>query len=290
MILKEALKQGVIQLKKNNIQSPELKARLLLQHKLNVTREYLIINDTMQIEERTEKQYFEAIQEIIQGKPLQHITNKQEFMGMTFFVNEDVLIPRPDTENLVEEVINLIKKDRKEKNKEEKVRILDLCTGSGAIAVSIAKYVEECKIIAIDISQKALKVAKTNAKINDTEEKIEFMQSDLFKNLNEKIHKFDIIVSNPPYIETETIKKLDIEVQKEPLIALDGGIDGLDFYRKIIENSGKFLNKNGYLCFEIGYNQKQRVIEILEKYKFKEIYCKKDIGDNDRVIISKVGE
>ena len=290
MILKEVIKQGIIQLKKNNIQSPELKARLLLQHKLNVTREYLIINDTMQIEEKTEKQYFEAIQEIMQGKPLQHITNKQEFMGMTFFVNEDVLIPRPDTENLVEEVINLIKKDRKEKNKEEKVRILDLCTGSGAIAVSIAKYVEKCKIIAIDISPKALKVAKTNAKINDTEEKIEFMQSDLFKNLNEKIHKFDIIVSNPPYIETETIKKLDIEVQKEPLIALDGGIDGLDFYRKIIENSSKFLNKNGYLCFEIGYNQKQRVIEILEKYKFKEIYCKKDIGDNDRVIISKVGE
>lgn len=281
MLLKELQKMGIKELKQKGIEESEVKARLLLQHELKVTREYLIINNNEQIEKKIEKKYIEDIQKIIQGVPLQHITQKQEFMGNTFFVNENVLIPRPDTEVLVEEVINILRK-------EKSTKILDICTGSGAIAISIAKNIENVKIYATDISKNAIEVAKKNAKINKVEEKIEFIESNLFKNISE--NDFNIIVSNPPYIESEVIKTLDIEVQKEPIIALDGGIDGLDFYREIIEKANKYLSKNGYLCLEIGYHQKEEVTKIIEKYKYKDTYSKKDLGNNDRIIITKVGE
>ena len=162
----------------------------------------------------------------------------QEFMKMNFYVDENVLIPRSDTEILVEEVINISKKINAKK-------ILDLCTGSGAIAISLAKYIENSEITAVDISKKALEIARTNAKNNDVENQITFVESDLFKNLKED--KYDVIVSNPPYIKREVIKKLNKDVQKEPIIALDGGYDGLDFYRKIINESEKYLKFNGYL-------------------------------------------
>lgn len=281
MLLKELQKMGIEELKQKGIEEPEVKARLLLQHELKVTREYLIINNNEQIENKIEKKYIEDIQKIIQGVPLQHITQKQEFMGNTFFVNENVLIPRPDTEVLVEEVINILRK-------EKSTKILDICTGSGAIAISIAKNIENVKIYATDISKKAIEVAKKNAKINKVEEKIEFIESNLFENISE--NDFNIIVSNPPYIESEVIKTLYIEVQKEPIIALDGGSDGLDFYREIIEKANKYLSKNGYLCLEIGYHQKEEVTKIIEKYKYKDTYSKKDLGNNDRIIITKVGE
>ena len=223
-------------------------------------------------------EYFVNIDKLTKGVPLQHITHTQEFMKMDFFVNENVLIPRQDTEILVEEVIEIAKRM-------EKPKILDLCTGSGAIAISIAKNVPSAEVWAIDISEKALEVAKKNA--NNLQAKVKFKKSNLFNNINKT--KFDIIVSNPPYIKKADIKLLSNEVQKEPEIALDGGYDGLDFYRKIASQAIDYLKFGSYLCFEIGFDQQEDVTEIIKNTKhFNNTYCKKDLFGNDRVIVTKV--
>ena len=280
MTIKEALNKGTFMLKNNNIETPKLKARLLLQFTLNKTREYLIIYDNENISQDKEILYFKYIDRLIQGTPLQYITNTQEFMKMSFFVNNDVLIPQPDTEILVEETIKIAKKIKKP-------IILDLCTGSGAIAVSLKKYLQDSIIYASDISSKALEVAKINAKNNNVE--VNFFESDLFENLPNI--KFDIIVSNPPYIKKDVIKTLDKEVQNEPRLALDGGIDGLDFYRKIVNDGYHYLKYNSYLCLEIGYDQKEEVMEIIKnERKYMNTYCLKDLYDNNRVIVTRVGD
>lgn len=267
-------------LKSNQIDSPKLKARLLLQYVLDLKREQIIIYDNKEVTQQQERAYMQNIEKLIKGTPLQHITNTQEFMKMNFYVNSDVLIPRPDTEVLVEEAIKLGKEKRNPV-------ILDLCTGSGAIAVSIAKYLPNAKVYASDISKKALEVAKINANNNDVADRIEFINSDLFEKMKEM--KFDIIVSNPPYIRTSVIKTLDAEVQEEPIIALDGGKDGLNFYRKIVEEAYPHLKFESYLCFEIGYDQKEEVTEIIKNAKvYSGTYCKKDLYGNDRVIVTKV--
>ena len=281
MTIKDTLNKGMIKLKSNHIDSPKLKARLLLQYILKKPRQYLIVYDNEQITKKQQWEYFVNIEKLSQGIPLQHITHLQEFMKMDFYVNENVLIPRPDTEILVEEVIKIA-------NKFENPKILDLCTGSGAIGISIAKYVKNSKIYAIDVSEKALEVAKMNAKNIGVEEKIEFIKSDLFENMG-KI-KFDIIVSNPPYIKNGDIGYLSEEVQKEPKLALEGGIDGLEFYRKIAKQAIDYLKLGSYLCLEIGYDQKIDVIEIIEnENKYVDTYSKKDLYGNDRVIITRVG-
>lgn len=278
MTIKQAITKGMIMLKSNNIESPKLKARLLLQYVLDKPRQYIIVYDNKEIDKQQQWQYFINIEKLTKGVPLQHITHRQEFMKMDFFVNEDVLIPRPDTEILVEEVIKIAQKYNSPK-------ILDLCTGSGAIAISIKKFVPNADITAVDISEKALEVAQKNAKRLDAE--INFVKSDLFDKLENK--KYDIIVSNPPYIRKDEIKKLSEEVQKEPKIALDGGEDGLDFYRIITEESINYLKTGSFLCFEIGYNQKNDVIKIIEdEQNYKNTYCKKDLYGNDRIIITQV--
>ena len=277
MTINELLKKGMIALKSANIDTPQIKARLLLQYVLGIKREHLIIYDKQIVPKNKEIAYMNNIEKIRQGVPLQYITHSQEFMKMNFYINNDVLIPRPDTEVLVEEVIRIAKKINNPV-------ILDLCTGSGAIGISIAKYVKDAKVYASDISEKALEIAKKNAKINDVN--IEFIKSDLFKALPKM--KFDIIVSNPPYIRKDIIRRLNIDVQKEPIIALDGGKDGLDFYRRIVEEAPNLLKWNSYLCFEIGYDQKKDVTEIIEKSNmYYNTYHKKDLCDNDRVIITQ---
>ncbi len=280
MTIKQALTKGMIMLKSNQIDSPKLKARLLLQYVLDLKREQIIIYDNKEITQAQERAYMQNIEKLIKGIPLQHITNTQEFMKMNFYVNGDVLIPRPDTEVLVEEVIKLGKENRNPS-------ILDLCTGSGAIAVALAKYLPNAQIYASDISKKALEIAQTNAKNNDVADRIKFIKSDLFEKF--KGMKFDIIVSNPPYIRTALIKTLDAEVQKEPMLALDGGKDGLNFYRKITEEAYPHLKFGSYLCFEIGYDQKEEVMQIIQDAKvYSRTYCKKDLYANDRVIITSV--
>ena len=241
MTIKQTLAKGMIILKSNNIDSPKLKARLLLQYVLKKTRQYLIIYDNEEVGKKEQWEYFVNIDKLAKGVPLQHITHTQEFMKMDFYVDENVLIPRPDTEILVEEVINIAKRM-------DKPKILDLCTGSGAIAISIAKNVPNAEVYAVDISEKALDIADKNA--HRLEAKVKFIKSDLFKNL--KNMKFDIIVSNQPYIKKEDIK---------------------------------FLSED----FEIGYDQKDEVKEIIDKLEhYKGTYCKKDLCGNDRIIITQV--
>ena len=212
------------------------------------------------------------------GEPLSNIFGFVDFYGMRFDVNKKVLSPRMETEILVEEVL------KKAKNIEAKT-ILDLCTGSGAIAVVLAKY-SNCKISAIDISKQALQVAQNNAEKNNVD--VEFLQSDLFNGLK-KNKKYDIIVSNPPYIKSEDIEKLDIEVKKyDPRLALDGGIDGYDFYRQIIQESGKRLNKNGWLFFELGQGQKKVVYDLMIQYGFEDICVVKDYNKIERIIYGRI--
>ncbi len=281
MTIKELLNQAVIMLKNENIDAPKNKARMLLQATLKKSREYLMIYDNKEVENIDRDRYIKNVKRLILGEPLQYITGIQEFMKLNFLVTKDVLIPRPDTEILVEEVI------RKAENISNPV-ILDLCTGSGAIAVSLAKYIKNVHICAIDISSKALEIAKKNAELNGVKNNIEFIESNLFDKIKER--KFDIIVSNPPYIETETIKTLSKDVQSEPKIALDGGKDGLDFYRKIADSGSKYLNRQGYICLEIGYNQRIAVRQILEnKKRYVNINCIKDLCGNDRVITAQIG-
>lgn len=281
MTIKELLNQAVIMLKNENIDAPKNKARMLLQATLKKSREYLMIYDNKEVENIDRDRYIKNVKRLILGEPLQYITGIQEFMKLNFLVTKDVLIPRPDTEILVEEVI------RKAENISNPV-ILDLCTGSGAIAVSLAKYIKNVHICAVDISSKALEIAKKNAELNGVKNNIEFIESNLFDKIKER--KFDIIVSNPPYIETETIKTLSKDVQSEPKIALDGGKDGLDFYRKIADSGSKYLNRQGYICLEIGYNQRIAVRQILEnKKRYVNINCIKDLCGNDRVIIAQIG-
>lgn len=278
MTIKEAITKGMIMLKSNNIDSPKLKARLLLQYILDKPRQYIIVYDNKEIDKKQQWEYFVNIEKITKGIPLQHITHKQEFMKMDFFVNQDVLIPRQDTEILVEEVIKIAKKKNRPK-------ILDLCTGSGAIAISLKKFVPNSDVYAVDISEKALEIARKNAR--KLEADVKFIKSNLFENL--KKEKFDIIVSNPPYIKREDIMNLSEEVKNEPQIALDGGIDGLDFYKKISEQAIEYLKLDSYLCFEIGYNQKNEVIQIIEnKHIYKNVYSKKDLYGNDRIVIAQV--
>ena len=280
MTISELIKKGMIELKNGNIEEPKLKARLLMQYVLNKSRQYVIVNDREELDNIKEKQYLEEIKILKKGVPIEHITHQKEFMKLSFFVDKNVLIPRQDTEILVEEVINIAKKNNAKK-------ILDLCTGSGAIAVSLAKYLPQAEITAIDISNEALKIAKKNAISNNVENQITFISSDMFTNLNEE--KFDIIVSNPPYIKTNVIKNLDIQVQNEPYIALDGGKDGLDFYKKIINESYQYLKYNGYLCLEIGFDQKIDVIELIENTEsFTGTYSKKDLFGNDRIIVTRL--
>lgn len=281
MTIKQALLKGVTILKLEKISTPKLKARLLLQYVLKKPRQYLIVYDNQKLTEKEEQDYLTYIELLAQGEPIEHITHQKEFMKLNFYVDENVLIPRQDTEVLVEEVMKIAKKIRAKK-------ILDLCTGSGAIAVSLAKYLENVELTALDISGKALDIAIANAKNNHVQDKITFVESNLFQDLGQE--KYDIIVSNPPYVKRKELETLDREVKKEPRLALDGGEDGLDFYRKIIDRGYEYLKYGGYICLEIGYDQKEEVMQIIENRKqYKDTYCKKDLYDNDRVVVTRLG-
>ena len=279
MNLKEILKYGKEELIKKNIEDASIIAKELAEYIFKITRAQIIANNDMEFSKDQTDNYINSIKKISTGIPIQYITNNQEFMNLNFYVDENVLIPQPDTETLVEEVIN--------EYKEKKCEILDLCTGSGAIAISLAKYINESNIVASDISMKALQIAKLNAEKNLVRKKIEFIESDMF----DKIYKedFDIIVSNPPYIKTKVIEKLDRQVKNEPYIALDGGADGLKFYKIIIENAYKYIKNEGKVFLEIGYDQKNELINLFkENNHYENIYSKKDLGGNDRIIVATV--
>ena len=283
MKIKDVLSQGISILKDNNIEDANMKAKIVLADLLGKNKEYLMIHDDDDIKEGLNKIFLNKIERLKNREPLQYVINKQDFMGLELYVDENVLIPQPDTENLVEEVILL--SDKKRKYIRDEIKILDLCTGSGAIAISLSKLINKSLVYASDISKKALKIAEENSMKNHAN--VLFLESDLFDKIS-KIYKFDIIVSNPPYIESEVIKTLSEEVQKEPILALDGGEDGLDFYRKIAKEAKDYIEKEGYLALEIGYNQRLAVENILKENGYKNIYSRKDLGGNDRIVVGQI--
>lgn len=245
-----------------------INSKVLMKYILCKDDTYIIVKQNKELDKKIQNKYFKLVDKVQNGYPLQYITNKQEFMGLNFYVDENVLIPQPDTEISVQKVIEYARTMQEPK-------ILDLCTGSGAIAISIKKYLPNAVTVGADVSKQAIEVAKKNAK--DNKIYIDLVQSDMFENISDT---FDIIVSNPPYIKSEVIKQLSKDVQNEPHIALDGGIDGLKFYKIIAQDVKKYLKKDGILILEIGYDQKDEVTKL-----FKNSVCFKDYENRDRVVV-----
>ena len=261
--------------------TPRLDVETLLQKVLNVDRLYILLNLEKSLSEDEEILFNKFINERLNNRPIAYIVGNREFMGLDFYVKEGVLIPRPDTEILVEEVIELAK------NKGN-INILDIGTGSGAITVSLAKYLDNANITSVDISEIALEIGKINAVNNKVDSKINFVKSDLFTNIDKNM-KFDIIVSNPPYIKREVIETLDKQVKDfEPYNALEGGIDGLDFYRAITMQAKDYLKKDGILAYEVGHDQSEDVSKLMYKYGYTNIYTRKDLQQIDRVVIGSI--
>ena len=278
MDIQQTIKEAIKQLNENEIKDSRNIAITLMQYLLQCSRQQVLFKEE-ELRKEKEEQYQKMIQKIIEGTPLQYITNYQEFMKLPFYVNEHVLIPQPDTEVLVEEVIKRV-------GKEEGLTILDIGTGSGAIAISLATYLKSQleMIIGSDISEDAIQVAKENARKNNVE--IDFIKSDMWENIPKVL--FDVIVSNPPYIASKVIPTLEVQVQKEPILALSGGKDGLLFYKRILKEAFLYMRPNGYLCLEIGYDQKESVIEIAKQQKqYDQIEAIQDLSGNDRCIIMK---
>lgn len=279
MKIKDLLTYGKVELKKSNIEDYDIISKVLIEFVCKIDRNKIILHGDNEVDKEKIFLYRDYIDKISKGTPVQYITNNQEFMGLNFYVDENVLIPQPDTEIIVEEVINCYKN--------ETCKIMDLCTGSGAIGISVAKYVEHANIVATDISGKAIQISKLNAEKNLVRKKMTFIESNLFDSIEDI--DFDAIVSNPPYIESDLIDGLSEQVKKEPHIALDGGKDGLDFYKLIINKAWKHIKNNGKLFFEIGYNQKNAVKELLKNnHNYYDIYSKQDLGGNDRIIVATV--
>lgn len=287
--IKEAISMATQMLTISKCDTPKLDAEVLLAFFLKVDRSFLFAHYSDYLDEKRSDSFFEIIDKRVAGVPVPYITGRKEFMGISFKVNENVLIPRPDTEILVEETIELANDMQKGL---ASLEILDLCCGSGAIAVSLAYYLNKAKLTASDISAHALIIAKDNARDYKLTNKIKFVHGDLFEPFKSKGFwkvQFDIIVSNPPYIKSLEIQMLQREIlQNEPLLALDGGESGLDFYAKIIEKAPGFLKKNGYLILEIGYDQKDAVFALLKATgKFKEYKVEKDLAGHERVVVAK---
>lgn len=277
MTIKQALLTTREKLKEMGKEDAHLQAKRLLSFVLQRNENDCIVHEEENVTEQEIEKMKQYLAQMQKGVPIQYITKEQEFMGYPFYVDENVLIPQPDTEILVEEVMSLYPK-------ESKLTILDLCTGSGCIGISLAKYFVNSRVYLSDVSKEALSIAEKNGQKNHVDN-IQILQSNLFENIPNEL---DVIVSNPPYIPSKEIPFLPEEVQKEPHIALDGGIEGLDFYQKIIRESPKFLKDKGYLCLEMGYDQKEKIASLLEKSNaFQKYYTKKDLAGIDRVIVAQ---
>lgn len=291
MNIKEFLLYATETLKNSDIETPALEAGVMLCHVLTCGRAYLYTHNDRVLRQDELEELEAFLQKRAANVPLQYLLGETEFMSLTFKVSPAVLIPRQDTEILAEKCIELLRDRIKLSNEENSiirsVKILDMCTGSGCIAVSIAHYCPESRVVACDVSRSALEVAKSNSERAGVQNRLEFRCGDLFEVLDGE-ERFELIVSNPPYIETETVSGLQTEVRDhEPYIALDGGADGLNFYRKIVAEAPKFLIRGGHLAFEIGYNQAESVSRLMEK-DFEEITVLKDLGGNDRVVYGKL--
>jgi len=282
MNINEALIKAYDILKSSDVESYIIDAQLLLCRVLNVEKLYIIMNRSEILTLDKEQEFFKFINLRSCKKPMAYILGQVEFMGINFFVEEGVLIPRPDTEILVEECISIIKKNNIS-------LICDMCCGSGAIGISIGHYVENSEVWLYDISDIALNVTKKNISNLNLGEKTNVNKSDLFQLPIKEELKFNMIVSNPPYIKEEVIPTLMGDVKDyEPHLALSGGQDGLDFYRRICKEGKEVLSFDGYLCFEIGHDQEMEVKSIMKTEGFIDIYSLRDLGGNHRVVIGKL--
>lgn len=279
--IEKLLMDGIDIIKQREFNFPKLDAELILSYIIQKDRIYLHLNKKTEVSDDIKEKFYQLAVKRNEGYPLQYITNSQEFMGLDFYVQEGVLIPRPDTETLVELVINIAK----EKYYNQNVKILDLGTGSGAIGISLAYYLKNSRVTAIDISDIALETTNINIEKHNLSN-IKVIKGNIFEEILSD-EKFNFVVSNPPYIEKDTIKNLQREVSYyEPKLALDGGSDGLDYYRRIAELFKGIHEKNGVLVVEIGNEQRKSVEEIFENIGlFKTIETHKDLSGNDRVVV-----
>jgi release factor glutamine methyltransferase len=304
MKISEILAQAKNQLEKLGVSNSKLDSLILLTHALCVSKEYVIFNPDLQLDEKQQKSFLELVERRAKREPISHILGKREFYGRDFIVTKDVLDPRPDSESLIELVL---KKFPLKENK--KIKILEIGCGSGCLVITLLKELKMAEAIALDISEAALEVFGRNASLHEVMDRIKFLQSDLFTELkhheilrfaqddnitchperskgsHDSSQKFDLIISNPPYIESQTIEELQPEVKiYEPRLALDGGLDGLDFYRKIALEAKSFLCHSGKIVLEIGFGQKEEIVEIFAQNGFILEELKQDLAGTVRAL------
>jgi len=273
------LAAGYEKLKKAGVESYQIDSQVLLSKALDKDRIFILTHREMPVEEKDAEEFMRLLELREKKMPVKYILGECEFMGHMFKVREGVLIPRPDTEILVESVISLVREHGYK-------RVCDVCTGSGVIGITVAKECGETRVLCLDISSAALETARENAEALGVADRVEVEFSDLLEYPVERNLEFDVVVSNPPYIRTGEISGLMEDVRDyEPFIALSGGEDGLDFYRRITEQSLKLLGKGGLLAFEIGHDQRADVSKILEDNGFQCIEAYRDLGGNDRVVL-----
>ena len=288
------LKKGQMILAQAGIKEAGLDAWLLLEYTTGKSRAYYFAHGEESVTDETAKSYLELISRRAEHIPLQHLTHQAFFMGYEFYVDENVLVPRQDTETLVETALECIQTEKAGKVKnEKKLHILDMCTGSGCILISLLKEIPEAEGRGVDLSEKALEVAARNARSLEVSDRAEFVKSDLFtaefeNNNGNHMPAYDMIISNPPYIPTAEIEGLMEEVRlHDPRMALDGMEDGLYFYRAITKQAGDYLVPGGWLLYEIGCSQGEDVAELLRKEGFEDIEIRKDLGGLDRVVLGR---
>jgi len=277
MNIKDLVNSGVKILKENNIKNPILDTEIILSSIIKKERDYIILNETDQINQFLIKKFFNSVNRRKIGEPISYIVESKYFWNNCFYVNKDVLIPRPDTEHIVEEVLKLVRVNSRKS-------VLDIGTGSGCILLSILKERKLLTGYGIDISKKSINVCKINAKRLEINNRAKFYVSDIDKFF---LGKYDIVVSNPPYINTSKIKYLEKDVSEfEPRLALDGGVDGFSEITKVVGKTKDLIKKNGLFILEIGFKQKDKVIEIINKKGFYIKKIIKDYAGKDRCIIS----
>lgn len=293
--VKEILNIGRRQLEENHIADAAIDCKILYCYLMNVTNAHLILEYQRILQDSLCDEYFKLLDRRSSGEPVQYIIGTQEFMGLEFNVNESVLIPRQDTETLVEDAMSIIKDNKLRgedllPKKKKDFDVLDLCCGSGAIGLSLASLCDNVKVTCSDISQDAVAVARGNAEKLGVSKKVAFETGNLLMPFKGRLKnkRFDLIISNPPYIKTNVIPTLQKEVRDhEPMMALDGGVSGLDLYKSIIADAAGCLKKSGILMFEIGHDQKEDVMALIdETQRFENIIGLKDLAGRDRIVVA----
>ncbi len=275
ILVRDFVKENTDKLDAAGITDASVDIWLLLEHFADIKKSDYLANQDTTITKVVAEQIEEAVEKRANHIPVQHIIGQTEFMGLTFKVNDKVLVPRLDTEILVDEVVKYVGDDF--------AKILDMCTGSGCIAITVSDMCDNATVVGADISKDAIDIAEDNNKLNQTD--VTFIESDLFENVE---GLFDVVVSNPPYIKTEEIENLQEEVKLyDPKLALDGGESGLDFYQRIIKDSKDYLKANGMIFFEIGFDQAEEVSNILKENGYHDIVVKKDLSGLDRVVMAR---